>query len=120
MRIERFVSGMILTDGGTLACRVVLDDGAEVGLGLDARVPRSEAERLVFIGSDDPASSDARFLARGSVEEREVVAAIEDYLDRSCGFLRREMLAEADPSGLSGKDSEDWLAVNLMRAILGR
>ena len=48
------------------------------------------------------------------------VAAVQDYLNRTCGFLRGEALSEADPSKLSESDCGDLMAVTLMRGILDR
>ena len=120
MKIERFIDGAMAADGGTIACRVALDDGTVLDLGLDSRIPKKKAERLVFIGAGYPTLPGARMLPRGSREEQDVVAAVQDYLDRTCGFLRREALSEADPSTLSESDCADLLAVTLMRGILDR
>jgi len=35
MKIERFLSGAVAGDGGTISCRAVLHDGTVVDLGLD-------------------------------------------------------------------------------------
>jgi len=51
MKIERFLDGAIAADGGTIACRVALDDGTVLDLGLDSRIPKKKAERLVFINA---------------------------------------------------------------------
>lgn len=120
MKIERFLDGVIVADGGTVSCRAVLDDGSTVELGLDARIPRTKAQKQVFIGASYPTSPGARTLARGSQEERDVIAAIQDYLDRHCGFLRREALMTADPTTLTGQDRSDHMAVTLLRDILDR
>ena len=119
MKIERFIDGAVAGDGGTISCRVALHDGTVLDLGLDSRIPK-KAERLVFIGAGYPTLPGARFLPRGSREEQDVVAAVQDYLDRTCGFLRREALSEADPSTLSESDCADLMAVTLMRGILDR
>jgi len=120
MKIERFLDGAIAADGGTIACRVALDDGTVLDLGLDSRIPKKKAERLVFIGAGYPTLPGARLLPRGSREEHDVVAAVRDYLDRTCSFLRREALSEADPSTLNESDCADLMAVTLMRGILDR
>jgi hypothetical protein len=120
MKIERFVGGAVAGDGGTIACQVVLDDGTLLDVGLDSRIPKKKSERLVFVGAGYPTLPGARHLPRGSDEEREIVAAIQDYLDRTCGFIRREALTEATPSTLSERDYADFMAVALMSGILDR
>ena len=120
MRIERFLGGAIAADGGTVSCRAVLDDGSILELGLDARIPKTKAQRQVFIGAGYPTLPGAQILARGSQEEQDVVTAIQDYLDRHCGFIRREALMTSDPRTLSERDSSDYMAVLLIRDILDR
>jgi hypothetical protein len=120
MKIERFISGAVVADGGTIACRVELGDGAVADLGLDARISKKKSDRLVFVGAGYPTLPGACLLPRGSREEQVVVAAIQDYLDRNCGFLRREALVEADPSTLNERDCADLMAVTLLRGILER
>lgn len=120
MKIERFIDGAVAADGGTIACRAALDDGTVLELGLDARIPKTKAQRQVFIGAGYPTLPGARLLERGSGEEHDVIAAIQDYLDRTCGFLRREALMEAAPSTLDERDCGDLMAVILMRAISER
>jgi hypothetical protein len=120
MKIERFLDGAVAGDGGTIACRAALDDGTILELGLDARIPKTKAQRQVFVGAGYPTLPGARVLARNSPEEQDVIAAIQDYLDRTCGFLRREALMEAKPSTLNERDCGDLMAVMLMRGILDR
>lgn len=120
MKIERFLGGAVAGDGGTITCQVELDNGTLLDLGLDARIPKKKQDRLLFVGAGYPSLPGARVLARGAREETEVIAAIQDYLDRHCGFLRREALAQADPDMLDDRDCADLMAVILMRAILDR
>lgn len=120
MKIDRFIDGAVGADGGTIACRAALDDGTVLELGLDARIPRTKAQRQIFVGAHYPTLPGARILERGSREEQDVIAAIQDYLDRTCGFLRREALMEALPSTLNERDCGDLMAVTLLRAILER
>ena|SRR5205809_7629684 len=120
MIIHRFIDGAVAGDGGTISCRVALYDGTVLELGLDSRIPKKKAERLIFIGAGYPTLPGARLLPRGSREEQDVVAAVQDYLDRTCGFLRREALSAVDPSTLSESDCADLMAVTLMRGILDR
>jgi len=120
MKIERFIGGAVAGDGGTISCRVALRDGTILDLGLDSRIPKTKAERLVFIGAGYPSLPGARLLQRGSREEQDVVAAVQDYLDRNCGFLRRGALSEAEPSTLSETDCADLMAMILLKGILDR
>jgi hypothetical protein len=80
MKIDRFVSGAIATDGGSISCRAILDDGGVLDLGLDARIPRSKSERLIFVGAGGPGV--ARTIARHSTEEDEIISALREYLSR--------------------------------------
>lgn len=120
MKIVRFIDGATAGDGGTISCRVQLADGVIIDLGLDSRIPKKKSDRLVFIGAGYPTLPGARILPRGSSEEQDIIAAIQDYLERTCGFMRREALTEADPSKLSASDCADLMAVTLMREILDR
>src|SRR5687767_10958849 len=97
MKIERFISSAIATDGGTIMCRVALADGSEVDLGLDCRIPKLKKDRLLFVGAY-PTQLGSHLLARGSKEEKEVIDAVQAYLDAHCSFLRREALADANPA----------------------
>ena len=51
MKIERFLDGAVAADGGTVSCRAVLNDGTVLELGLDARIPKTKAERQILIGA---------------------------------------------------------------------
>lgn len=120
MKISKFLGGAIAADGGTISCRAVIEDGAIVELGLDARIPKTKAEREIFIGAGYPDLPGASLLLRDSSEEYEVIEAISDYLDRNCGFLRREALAESSAKLISEKDQSDYMAIVLLKAILDR
>ncbi len=119
MNIHRFIWSAVASDGGTTVCRVALSDGCEVEIGVDARIPKRKEDRLLFLGPypTDPAS---RILARGSGQEKEVIDAIQEYLDVRCGFLRREALAGANLVDLPEEDHSDAIAVDMMRIILDR
>ena len=119
MNIDRFIWSAVAADGGTTVCRVALSDGRDLEIGVDARIPKRKEDRLLFLGSypTDPAS---RILARGSEQEKEVIDAIQKYLDMRCGFLRREALAGANLNDLPEEDHSDAIAVALMRIILDR
>ena len=120
MEIKGFIGGAVAGDGGTISCRVMLGDGTLLDLGLDARIPKTKAERLIFIGASYPTLPGARVLPRGSPEEYDVITAIRGYLDRTCGFLRREALMESEPASLSENDCADLTALTLMNAIRDR
>jgi hypothetical protein len=120
MKINRFIDGAIATDGGTISCRAELDNGTVWELGLDARIPKTKDQRQIFIGAGYPTLPGSSILDRGSNRELEVIAAIQDYLDRKCGFLQREALMEAAPSTLDERDCGDLMAVTLVNAILER
>ncbi|MGC4072347.1 MAG: hypothetical protein QM760_07500 [Nibricoccus sp.] len=79
MKIARFTSGAIAADGGTVACRVILDDGSELDLGVDGRIPKTKKDRVVFVGAGYPTLPGARSFARGSREEKEVVEAVRAF-----------------------------------------
>jgi hypothetical protein len=76
---------MILADGGTTVSRAQLADGSEVWLGLDRRIPKLRKEHVLFVGADYPTKPGARVLAKGSEEEAEVIAALQDYVARLPG-----------------------------------
>jgi len=84
MKIQRFLDGAVAADGGTIACRAVLEDGTVLELGLDGRIPRTKKQRQVFVGAGYPTLPGVRILARQSREE-ELIGAVKEYLDRSCG-----------------------------------
>lgn len=120
MQIRQIVGGGIFADGGTLNCRIQLIDGTECWLGLDARVPTAPRDRRIFLGGEYPNLPGVKLLERGSLEEVDVIRSLQDYLDRTCGFLRREALMEAELSALGEEDAKDRMVVNLLQAILDR
>jgi len=79
MKISRFLLSAIAADGGTIFCRVLLDDGSELDLGLDGRIPKRKKDRVVFVGASYPSLPGAKVLARDSKEESEVLAAVTFY-----------------------------------------
>lgn len=81
MKIARFVLGAVAADGGTVVCRVALDDGSEMDLGVDARIPKQKKDRLVFVGAGYPTLPGARLLARWSHEESTIIEAVRTYAD---------------------------------------
>ncbi len=100
-------------------CRVALAGGSELDLGLDGRIPKLKKDRTLFLGAY-PTKPGSRSLARGSCEEKEVIDAVQRYLDERCSFLRREALADTSPAELGDEDRSDAIAVDFMRAILDR
>lgn len=100
-------------------CRVALADGSELNLGLDGRIPRLKSDRVLFVGTY-PTQPGCQLLLRGSREEREVIDAVQSYLDERCSFLRREALAGTNPAELREEDRSDAIAVDFMGAILDR
>jgi len=99
--------------------RVLLDDGSELDLGLDARIPKQKKDRVLFTGAY-PGRPGSSLLARGSKEEAKIIDAVQTYLDENVGFLRREALAAANPAQLKEEDRSDAIAVDFMTAILDR
>lgn len=120
MKILKFLGGAVAADGGTIVCRAILGNGTTLELGLDARIPKTKSEREVFIGAGYPNLPGASLLPRDSLEEREVIDAIRDYLDCNCGFLRREALLETSTKLISEKDHSDYMASVLLKAIMDR
>ncbi|MGA2399953.1 MAG: hypothetical protein ABSG30_18105 [Steroidobacteraceae bacterium] len=82
MKFQRFIDGAVASDGGTISCRALLDDGRVFECGLGARIPVTRSERLIFVGSGDPVSLAARVLQRHSIEEEEFVAALQEFVNR--------------------------------------
>lgn len=97
MKIRRFIDGAIAADGGTISCRAALDDDSVLQCGLDARVPKTKAQRLIFVGAGYPTLPGARVLARDSAEEEEFIAALREVAerepaDKSAAMLLRGVL----------------------------
>jgi len=99
MNITRFLYCAAAADGGTIACRVVLDDGRELDIGLDGRIPKKKKDRVLFVGAGYPAEPEAKILARDSKEEKEAIESIQLYV---------------------AKHPEDEGATHLMHAIIDR
>jgi hypothetical protein len=79
MKISRFLMGAAAADGGTVVCRVALADGRELDVGVDGRIPKQKKDRVLFVGAGYPALPGARFFARGSAEEAEVIDAVRAF-----------------------------------------
>ena len=99
MKIKRFLSAAVAGDGGTIVCRAELGDGALLDVGLDARIPKTKAERRIFVGAGYPTEPGANILERGSTAESEFIAALQEFLNR---------------------DKSDEMALALMKAIQDR
>lgn len=119
MNIKRFIDLGIAADGGTIVCRVELSDGTEISIGLDGRIPKLKKDRILFLGTY-PTAPGCRSFPQGSMEEADLIASIERYLDTHCGLLQREALAEALPTDMTEPELSDWVAVAFMRAIMDR
>ena len=83
MKIRRFVDSAVAADGGTMVCRVLLEHGSVLACGLDCRIPRTKAERTIFVGAGYPTEPGARTLDRNSVEERQFIDELHDYVRRT-------------------------------------
>ena len=55
MKFQRFIDGAVASDGGTISCRALLDEGKVLQCGLHARIPMTRSERLIFAGPGVPA-----------------------------------------------------------------
>ena len=83
MRFQRFIDGAIAADGGTSAYRVELDDGSILDCGLDARIPKTKPQRVIFVGAGYPTLPGARSFVRGSAEEQEFVGRLREFISRT-------------------------------------
>jgi hypothetical protein len=83
MKMRRLFDSAVAADGGTMVCRVLLDDGTVLACGLDCRIPRTKAERTIFVGAGYPAEPGARTLIRGSVEEQQFIDELHNYVRRT-------------------------------------
>jgi hypothetical protein len=99
VRFQRFIDGVIAADGGTSAYRVELADGSILECGLDARIPKTKPQRVIFVGAGYPTLPGARSFPRGSAEEEEFVGALSEFISR---------------------EPADQLAADFLRAILDR
>jgi len=99
MKIARFIDGAIAADGGTSSYRVALDDGSVLECGLDARIPKTKAQRVIFVGAGYPTLPGARILPRGSADEQEFVSSLREFI---------------------GREPADKLAADFLEAILDR
>lgn len=99
MKIHRFIDGAIAADGGTSSYRAELSDGSILECGLDARIPKTKAQRVIFVGAGYPTLPGARIFSRGSADEQEFVGSLREFISR---------------------EPDDKLAVDFLDAILDR
>jgi len=99
MKIQRFIDGMIAADGGTLSYRIAVEDGRILECGLDGRIPKTKAQRVIFVGASDPTLPGAQIFPRGSSDEQEFVGSLREFISR---------------------DPADKLATDFLKAILDR
>jgi hypothetical protein len=92
MKIQQFIDGAISADGGTISCRAVLDDGSILECGLDARIPKTKKQRLIFVGASYPTLPGARVLPRDCLEEQELIAAIRVFAEHNPSNESADML----------------------------
>jgi hypothetical protein len=83
MKLQRFIDGAIAADGGTSSYRVALIDGSVLECGLDARIPKTKAQRVIFVGAGYPTLPGARTLSRGSTDEQEFVTSLREFIGRA-------------------------------------
>jgi hypothetical protein len=120
MRIERFMSIAFASDGGTILCEVLLEDGSATYLGMDGRIPKRKSERVIFMGAGYGTQPGARIFARGSAEESAIIAAVEDVLKRGSRLEDFEALAKSDYGSLSESERSDWRAAVFLQALRDR
>jgi len=82
MKIQRFIDGAIAADGGTSTYRVTLEDGSILECGLDARIPKTKAQRVIFVGAGYPTLPGARRFPRGSADEQAFVSSLREFVGR--------------------------------------
>ena len=116
MRIREYALAL---DGGTQIIVLETGDGRQITIGLDGRMDSPAGGKQLFIGNS-PESSDTRMLPIGGTEEREVISLLEEWLEKTQGFIRRETLMDADQSALKGQDLLDRLALKFFLEIRHR
>ena len=82
-------------------------------IGRDGRMDAPGKGRQLFIGGA-PDSPDSKLLPIGGPEEVEIIALLEQWVDQTQGFIRREALMEADSATLKGQDLLDRLALEFV------
>lgn len=115
----RILDYALALDGGTQVVVLETAEGERVSIGLDGRMGSPGSGKQLFIGAS-PQSPDARMLPIGGVEEREAISLLEEWLDETQGFMRREALMEAERSALEGQDLLDRLALEFLLEVQRR
>jgi hypothetical protein len=115
----RVLDYALATDGGTRVIVLEQDDGEKLLIGLDGRMDSPVSGKQLFIGSS-PESPDAQMLPVGSAEEGRVILLLENWLDQTQGYTRREALMEADLSTLRDQDLSDRLALQFVLEVRDR
>ena len=82
-------------------------------IGQDGRMDAPGKGRQLFIGGA-PDSPDAQLLPIGGPEETAIIALLEQWVEQTQGFVRREALMDADSSTLKGQDLLDRLALEFI------
>lgn len=103
-------------DGGTQVITLDAGDGRQICIGLDGRMNAPLGGKQLFIGNS-PDGPESRMLTIGSDEEIEIVSLLQQWLEQTQGFLRREFLLDADPDSLEGQDLLDCMGMLFLRQI---
>jgi hypothetical protein len=115
----RILSYCLALDGGTQVIELELDGSGRIKIGLDGRMGSPLEGRQLFIGGS-PDSPDAQLLPVGGREEADVIALLEQWQDQTQGFLRREVLINADPDVLDKQDLLDRMAIEFLMKVKSR
>lgn len=103
-------------DGGTQVITLDTGAGTTICVGLDGRMGAPLGGKQLFIGNS-PEGPETRMLAIGGTEEAEIVSLLQQWLEQTQGFLRRELLLAADPDSLDGQDRLDCMGMLFLRQI---
>lgn len=106
-------------DGGTQVITLENNDGEQINIGLDGRMDSSLSGKQLFIGNS-PDDSETKLLEIGGSEEHEVITLLEEWLDQTQGFLRKEALMESDPASLKDQDILDRMGIQFILKIKQR
>ena len=115
----RVLNYSLATDGGTQVVELELDGSGRIQIGLDGRMDSPPGGRQLFIGSS-PEGPDAHLLPLGSREETDAIALLDKWLEQTQGFLRREVLLNADPAVLDKQDLLDRMAIEFLLDVKNR
>ena len=115
----RILDYALAVDGGTQIITLETDGGEQLSIGIDGRMNSPVSGRQIFIGSS-PESPDATMLPIGGTEECAVISLLEQWLDETQGFIRRENLMGAEQSSLQGQDLLDRFALEFLLEIKAR